>query len=230
MNVASPGPGSVERRPTGAHAPTALPEHEHGSGGTMPERHHLHRISAATAMFSRGTVSRASRGRRPRRQVRPRAHPAHRRGPPRFLQGLLTNDILALPAGSGCYAGLLTAQGRMIADMRVVELGEAILIDLEAPSGGARCASALDQSVFSEDVAGRGRDAHASPQLGVFGPLAADVVAAALPGRRRGGRLARSRGSARSMQPHVGVDTARRDCRAFAATSSVRSASICWWT
>ena len=47
-----------------------------------------------------------------------------------YLQGLLTNDIEALTPGTGCYAALLTAQGRMITDMRVVELGEAILIDL----------------------------------------------------------------------------------------------------
>jgi tRNA-modifying protein YgfZ len=29
-----------------------------------------------------------------------------------YLQGLLTNDIAALRAGTGCYAALLTAQGR----------------------------------------------------------------------------------------------------------------------
>ena len=59
-----------------------------------------------------------------------------------YLQGLLTNDIAALSAGSGCYACLLTAQGRMIADMYVVETGEAILIDLEAEVT-ARVACAL---------------------------------------------------------------------------------------
>ena len=30
-----------------------------------------------------------------------------------YLQGLLTNEIAALTAGTGCYAALLTAQGRM---------------------------------------------------------------------------------------------------------------------
>ena len=44
-----------------------------------------------------------------------------------YLQGLLTNDIVALTAGTGCYAAYLTAQGRMIADMRVFELGDALL-------------------------------------------------------------------------------------------------------
>ena len=40
-----------------------------------------------------------------------------------YLQGLLTNDIAALTAGTGCYAAYLTAQGRMIADMRTFEIG-----------------------------------------------------------------------------------------------------------
>ena len=30
-----------------------------------------------------------------------------------YLQGLLTNDIQALTAGTGCYAAWLTPQGRM---------------------------------------------------------------------------------------------------------------------
>ena len=37
-----------------------------------------------------------------------------------YLQGLLTNDIEALTPGTGCYAAMLTAQGRMMTDMRVL--------------------------------------------------------------------------------------------------------------
>ena len=40
-----------------------------------------------------------------------------------YLHGLLTNDIVALSPGDGCYAALLTPQGRMISDMRVSEFG-----------------------------------------------------------------------------------------------------------
>lgn len=95
-----------------------------------------------------------------------------------FLQGLLTNDILALQPGSGCYAALLTANGRMIADMRVFELGDAILLDT-----GAGLTSALrdrfDQSIFSEDV--QVEDVSAMRrEIGVYGPIAAVVVARAL--------------------------------------------------
>jgi len=95
-----------------------------------------------------------------------------------YLQGLLTNDIAALTAGSGCYACLLTAQGRMIADMSVVETGEAILMDLEG-AVTARVGGHFEQFVFSEDV--EVADVSASiAQLGVFGPRAADIVSRVL--------------------------------------------------
>ena len=45
-----------------------------------------------------------------------------------YLQGLLTNDIAALSPGRGCYAALLTAQGRMLSDMHVSELGDRIVM------------------------------------------------------------------------------------------------------
>src|SRR5258706_14781130 len=44
-----------------------------------------------------------------------------------YLQGLLTNDIVALKAGQGCYTAYLTAQGRMIADLDVYELRNGLL-------------------------------------------------------------------------------------------------------
>ncbi len=91
-----------------------------------------------------------------------------------YLQGLLTNDIAALSAGTGCYACLLTAQGRMICDMYIVETGEAIVMDLEAEVT-ARVGDHFEQFVFSEDVEVADVSG-ALAQLGVFGPLAADVV------------------------------------------------------
>ena len=95
-----------------------------------------------------------------------------------YLQGLLTNDIVALAGGAGCYAALLTPQGRMISDMRVSELGERILIDLpEATSETVR--QRLADFVFSEEV--EVRDVGASEaQLGLFGAKAAETLAAVL--------------------------------------------------
>src|SRR6186997_3422596 len=47
-----------------------------------------------------------------------------------YLQGLLTNDVQALTAGTGCYAAWLTPQGRMITDLHVLESGDMILLDV----------------------------------------------------------------------------------------------------
>src|SRR5215510_14159390 len=47
-----------------------------------------------------------------------------------YLQGLLTNDTVALKGGEGCYAAYLTPQGRMISDLWVYELGDVILLSL----------------------------------------------------------------------------------------------------
>src|SRR6476660_7361779 len=66
-----------------------------------------------------------------------------------YLQGLLTNDIEALAPGTGCYAAMLTAQGRMMTDMRVLELGEAVLLDVPSAVTTA-IRDHLDRFVFSE--------------------------------------------------------------------------------
>ena len=68
-----------------------------------------------------------------------------------YLQGLLTNDVVALTAGQGCYAAYLTAQGRMISDLRVYELGDAMLLALPHTTKDLVLAK-LDQFIFSEDV------------------------------------------------------------------------------
>lgn len=68
-----------------------------------------------------------------------------------YLQGLLTNDIQALTAGTGCYAAWLTPQGRMLTDLHVLESGDMILLDLPMQQQAATLAR-LDQFLFSEDV------------------------------------------------------------------------------
>jgi folate-binding protein YgfZ len=95
-----------------------------------------------------------------------------------YLQGLLSNDIAALTPGSGCYATLLTAQGRMVSDMYVMETGDAIVMDLEREVT-PHIAAHLDRFVITEDVTVADESDRAA-QLGVYGPGAAAVVAAAL--------------------------------------------------
>ena len=68
-----------------------------------------------------------------------------------WLQGLLTNDIGALKEGETRYSAYLTPQGRMIADMNVIERGGRILLDVPAPLA-ASLRDRLDGLIFSEDV------------------------------------------------------------------------------
>nr|UXE45190.1 aminomethyltransferase [uncultured bacterium] len=97
-----------------------------------------------------------------------------------YLQGLLTNDISALTAGRGCYAAYLTAQGRMITDLLVYELGDVILLTLPGDVKAAVLAK-LDQFIFSEDVA-LGDVTETFSQLALVGPAAAGLLAGVLQG------------------------------------------------
>jgi folate-binding protein YgfZ len=49
-----------------------------------------------------------------------------------FLNGLVTQDIVALPDASVCYAGLLSPQGKALFDMFVQGNGPELLIDVAA--------------------------------------------------------------------------------------------------
>jgi len=49
----------------------------------------------------------------------------------KFLQGMLTNDVIKLEEGKGMYAAILTVKGRMVSDMRVYREKDSVLLDLE---------------------------------------------------------------------------------------------------
>src|SRR3954462_4650584 len=48
-----------------------------------------------------------------------------------FLHGQVTNDILGLEPGRGCYAAFLTHKGKMLGDLRVLDTGHELLLDTE---------------------------------------------------------------------------------------------------
>ncbi|HMB80505.1 MAG TPA: aminomethyltransferase family protein [Vicinamibacterales bacterium] len=97
-----------------------------------------------------------------------------------YLQGLFTNDLVALKAGQGCYTAYLTAQGRMIADLYAYELGDVLLLTM---TGGVKDAvmAKLDQFIFSEDVQ-LGDVTGTFAQIAIVGPDAAHVVGALVSG------------------------------------------------
>jgi tRNA-modifying protein YgfZ len=102
-------------------------------------------------------------------------------GPDRasWLQGLLTNDVAALGAGRGCYAAHLTPQGRMVSDMRLLETGHEILMDVPE-STRQLLLDRFDLFLITEDV--RLSDVTQTlARLTVVGPGAAAALEAALP-------------------------------------------------
>lgn len=92
-----------------------------------------------------------------------------------WLQGLLSNDVARLQAGEGVYACYLTAQGRMISDMRLLELGDRLLIDVPSEMAGP-LVERLASFVITEDVTLT--DVSASLlRFSVHGPRAAKALA-----------------------------------------------------
>ena len=92
-----------------------------------------------------------------------------------YLQGLLTNDIQALQPGSGCYSAWLTPQGRMIADMHVLQSDTMILLDVPADLTDSLL-QRLDQFLFAEDVQLQSL-AGSLTSVWVHGPESAAVLA-----------------------------------------------------
>jgi folate-binding protein YgfZ len=49
-----------------------------------------------------------------------------------LVTGMVTNDVSSLVAGEGQYAAALTPKGKIVADLRIFSLGDALLIDTSA--------------------------------------------------------------------------------------------------
>jgi folate-binding protein YgfZ len=91
-----------------------------------------------------------------------------------YLQGLVTNDVVALKPGEGCYAAYLTPQGRMIADLFVYEVGDVMLLTVPREQKDGVMAK-LDQFIFSEDVQ-LGDVTESFFAIAIVGPDAARIV------------------------------------------------------
>src|SRR5215203_7027114 len=48
-----------------------------------------------------------------------------------FLHGQVTNDVESLEPGRGCYAAFLTHKGKMLGDLRILDLGDELFLDTE---------------------------------------------------------------------------------------------------
>jgi aminomethyltransferase len=68
-----------------------------------------------------------------------------------YLQNMLSNDVKGLAPGSGLHAAWLNRQGKLLADMWVYRLDDAILLDLEQARAQPTVES-LGRYIVSEDV------------------------------------------------------------------------------
>ncbi|MBC7809134.1 MAG: folate-binding protein YgfZ, partial [Akkermansiaceae bacterium] len=66
-----------------------------------------------------------------------------------FLQGMVTNDVLKLQPGEGCYALMLDATAHVLADMHILNVGDYLLLDLE-PGMAPFVAETLDKYLIME--------------------------------------------------------------------------------
>jgi folate-binding protein YgfZ len=98
----------------------------------------------------------------------------------RFLHGQVTNDINSLRPGSGCYAALVSAKGRMEGDLNVFCLSEELLLDFE-PGRVAEVRDRLHRFLVADEV----EVVDVSSLYGVLsvqGPQSRSVLAVQWPG------------------------------------------------
>lgn len=69
----------------------------------------------------------------------------------RLLHAMSTNHIAGLQPGDAVYAFFLTAQGRILADAFIYNLGETILLDTE-PETADKLREHLDKYIIADDV------------------------------------------------------------------------------
>ena len=69
----------------------------------------------------------------------------------RWLHAMVTNHIAGLEPGHGCYAFLLNAQGRILADVNILRLPDHFLLDLE-PEVRQAIFAHLDKHIIADDV------------------------------------------------------------------------------
>jgi folate-binding protein YgfZ len=87
-----------------------------------------------------------------------------------FLQGQVSNDVLALSPGEGCYATLLDHKGKIRADLRVLRGPDWLLLDTE-PAGLAPLAHTASTYSLGRDVTAVDETAERAV-LSLIGPAA----------------------------------------------------------
>ena len=94
------------------------------------------------------------------------------------VNGLVTNDVMSLQPGTGAYAAVLSAKGKILADVRVFRRIDGLLLD--TPPRSAQALRDTLRKFINPRVAPQRDVSDTLMNLGVFGPRAATVIAEAL--------------------------------------------------
>jgi folate-binding protein YgfZ len=95
----------------------------------------------------------------------------------RWLNGMVTNNIRDLAAGSGIYAFLLNPQGHILADLYAYNRGESITVDTDSAQA-EKVLATFDHYIIMDDVEVTNLSEHLTA-LGIAGPRSPDVLSAA---------------------------------------------------
>ena len=95
-----------------------------------------------------------------------------------FLHRIISNDVESLSAGQGTYAMLLTHRGKIIADLNIYVLEDAITIDT-APETAENLFTELDKYIIADDVELSDLTAETGA-IAVQGPKSSELVQAVL--------------------------------------------------
>lgn len=94
------------------------------------------------------------------------------------LTGLVTNDVLSLSPGTGCYAAALTAKGKLLADARIFVRDDDVLMDV--PPRASTGWWAMVRKYVNPRLSRYADISAETADLSVYGVRAHAVVAAAL--------------------------------------------------
>ena len=94
------------------------------------------------------------------------------------LNGLVTNDVLALAPGAGAYAAALTAKGKIIADLRIFARADDLLIDVPRPAAAGF--AAMIRKYVNPRLGTFADRSDTLRNIGVFGPKAHEAIQAGL--------------------------------------------------
>lgn len=93
----------------------------------------------------------------------------------RWLNGMVTNSVTGLGEGAGCYAFVLSAQGRIQGDLTIFQRADALWLQTDAAQMDALTAF-LDRYIIMDDVTLQAQTSWTA--IGIAGPKAQEMLAA----------------------------------------------------